>query len=231
VPPPEPRASSVEDPASPYSSASSAEDPASPDSRASSPEVQSGQVPVDHVQGVLSEIPASLVDDTVPRVGVGTKPLRKQGGQVGGSPREQYRVTDQDDEIDAITAMLDTASDEDRAKLEDLIKKQKGRVGKRATRARNKARKNQAATRAQNPKKKSVPDQRDARETTFRAIQAQTCSVCFVRPISMAFVPCGHMCLCMPCSMTMHHTDQLRKCAVCGVDSTSTIKIWPAGRE
>jgi len=55
--------------------------------------------------------------------------------------------------------------------------------------------------------------------------EESTCSICLSAPASMAFVPCGHRCLCPTCAEELTG-DMRRRCPQCRQPSNSIIRIF-----
>ena len=55
--------------------------------------------------------------------------------------------------------------------------------------------------------------------------QRSTCAICLERPLTHAFVPCGHRCVCTECGDSWFHMHS-RSCPVCRAPSTGCMRVF-----
>lgn len=65
------------------------------------------------------------------------------------------------------------------------------------------------------------PDSADASATA-----ASVCVVCLDDVSTIAFIPCGHMCVCGHCAIAVQRNRQQALCPVCRAQSTGTMRIF-----
>merc|ERR1712039_466080 len=51
------------------------------------------------------------------------------------------------------------------------------------------------------------------------------CSVCLEAPAVMAFIPCGHRCICLACGVKLHG-EVLSRCPQCRCAATDLVRIF-----
>ena len=52
------------------------------------------------------------------------------------------------------------------------------------------------------------------------------CIVCFEQSATLAFVPCGHQCVCKTCAEAITDSGGAGKCPYCRTESIMTIQIY-----
>ena len=67
-----------------------------------------------------------------------------------------------------------------------------------------------------------VPDNKPDQPTVteFKADAFSECVVCMAKPPSHVIIPCGHMCLCMNCSVA------LEQCPICRARVQATMRVF-----